>query len=440
MAVASFDRAGRRAHPRHGRLGRPLQRDRRSIRRGREGDGAERFLVDSRERRNSPACQTAPSLLGDRRFDEGLRRQRICRAFAQRAGCDGLGGRNVSHWRAMGGRSRGFLAGIILLTSLGTFTLGRIVMPEPLFSAFIAAALYCALRGADAASAPPPVVFRILAFRITGQLHKRLARDSLSAGDRGVGGCFLQTTPRSHARIGFVAGRFALRDDQSSLVHLHGSSFPRLPSQSSRCRAAWPSRRRRHARHVLYRCSSLAVPPPAAGMAFSLVAGNHQRGSAVDNHFRRSILSRSELSMRESSSPGWQSSLARCCSRDSDKIITPCRCGPRLRWRSHGCWNARDSKPCSSSFAILLGAGSRFGLRRLPSWHPSANAAALAERATAWTTIINFDRAVWTSLRTTAWFALGGALLLALLGLFSRPQSLSWLPLPLRRFAWIWVR
>ncbi|MGA7880031.1 MAG: glycosyltransferase family 39 protein, partial [Terrimicrobiaceae bacterium] len=44
----------------------------------------------------------------------------------------------------VGGRSRGFLAGIILLTSLGTFTLGRIVMPEPLFSAFIAAALYCA--------------------------------------------------------------------------------------------------------------------------------------------------------------------------------------------------------------------------------------------------------------------------------------------------------
>jgi len=49
----------------------------------------------------------------------------------------------------MGGISRGFLAGIILLTSLGTFTLGRIVMPEPMFSALIAAALYCALRGAN---------------------------------------------------------------------------------------------------------------------------------------------------------------------------------------------------------------------------------------------------------------------------------------------------
>ena len=51
-----------------------------------------------------------------------------------------------AHWA---GKKRGFLAGLILLTSLGTFTLGRIVMPEPLFSAFIAGSLYCALRGAD---------------------------------------------------------------------------------------------------------------------------------------------------------------------------------------------------------------------------------------------------------------------------------------------------
>ena len=47
----------------------------------------------------------------------------------------------------LGGMLRGFFAGVILLTSLGTFTLGRIVMPEPLFSAFIAGAIYCVLRG-----------------------------------------------------------------------------------------------------------------------------------------------------------------------------------------------------------------------------------------------------------------------------------------------------
>ncbi len=44
------------------------------------------------------------------------------------------------------GPRRGFVAGAILLTGLGTWTLGRIIMPEPLFSALIAAALYCGMR------------------------------------------------------------------------------------------------------------------------------------------------------------------------------------------------------------------------------------------------------------------------------------------------------
>jgi hypothetical protein len=60
-----------------------------------------------------------------------------------------------------------------------------------------------------------------------------------------------------------------------------------------------------------------------------------------------------------------------------------------------------------------------------PALAHHSNAAELAERATAWTTVINFDRTVWTSLRTTAWIAIGGALLLALLGLISRPLKLK---------------
>ncbi|MGI8431042.1 MAG: glycosyltransferase family 39 protein [Chthoniobacterales bacterium] len=47
----------------------------------------------------------------------------------------------------LGGPWRGFLAGLIHLCACGTFLLNRIVMPEPLFGAFIAGALYCALRG-----------------------------------------------------------------------------------------------------------------------------------------------------------------------------------------------------------------------------------------------------------------------------------------------------
>ncbi len=47
----------------------------------------------------------------------------------------------------LGGPWRGFLAGLIHLGCCGTFLFGRILMPEPLFSAFIAGALYCAIRG-----------------------------------------------------------------------------------------------------------------------------------------------------------------------------------------------------------------------------------------------------------------------------------------------------
>ena len=42
---------------------------------------------------------------------------------------------------------RGFLAGLIYLCSGGAFLLGRILMPEPVLSAFVAGAIFCALCG-----------------------------------------------------------------------------------------------------------------------------------------------------------------------------------------------------------------------------------------------------------------------------------------------------
>lgn len=47
----------------------------------------------------------------------------------------------------LGGPWRGFLAGLIHLCCGGTFVLSRIVMPEPLFGALVAGAIYCAIRG-----------------------------------------------------------------------------------------------------------------------------------------------------------------------------------------------------------------------------------------------------------------------------------------------------
>src|SRR5882724_4654410 len=42
---------------------------------------------------------------------------------------------------------RGFIAGVIYLSFCGTFLLARIVMPEPLVSALIAGAIFCAISG-----------------------------------------------------------------------------------------------------------------------------------------------------------------------------------------------------------------------------------------------------------------------------------------------------
>src|SRR5205823_10673265 len=51
-----------------------------------------------------------------------------------------IGERLTDYWR-------GFIAGLIYLSFCGTFLLARIVMPEPLVSAFIAGAMFCAVSG-----------------------------------------------------------------------------------------------------------------------------------------------------------------------------------------------------------------------------------------------------------------------------------------------------
>jgi len=51
-----------------------------------------------------------------------------------------IGEKLTSYWR-------GFIAGLIYLSFCGTFLLGRIVMPEPIVSAFIAGAILCAVGG-----------------------------------------------------------------------------------------------------------------------------------------------------------------------------------------------------------------------------------------------------------------------------------------------------
>jgi Dolichyl-phosphate-mannose-protein mannosyltransferase len=51
-----------------------------------------------------------------------------------------IGEKLLNYWR-------GFFAGLILLCSCGTNLLGRVIMPEPVFSAFIAGAIFCGVCG-----------------------------------------------------------------------------------------------------------------------------------------------------------------------------------------------------------------------------------------------------------------------------------------------------
>lgn len=51
-----------------------------------------------------------------------------------------IGERLADYWR-------GFLAGLIYLCSVGAFLLGRMIMPEPVFTAFVTGAIFCALGG-----------------------------------------------------------------------------------------------------------------------------------------------------------------------------------------------------------------------------------------------------------------------------------------------------
>src|SRR5256885_5740357 len=68
-----------------------------------------------------------------------------------------IGEKLTDHWH-------GFIAGLIYLSLCGTFLLARIVMPEPVVSAFIAGAIFCAIGGYQRRRNPPLWVARLWVF------------------------------------------------------------------------------------------------------------------------------------------------------------------------------------------------------------------------------------------------------------------------------------
>jgi 4-amino-4-deoxy-L-arabinose transferase-like glycosyltransferase len=323
----------------------------------------------------------------------------------------------------MGGKWRGFLAGIILLTSLGTFTLGRIVMPEPLFSAFIAASLYCVLRRADHALARRewylgfwffsslasftkswhgllyPLAIVCLAAILSGQTRSILCRLFSWKGALLFALINLPWYIYVEVRFpGYLHNLFVAEQ----LGHLLGASTPATSytdvprAQFLLLQLAWlfpwslgmiaavPLLLSYFSRH---RCDTLSFPAAIVTAWITVIVGSVLLTGQRQDYYAMAMW------------PAFALALA-------------------------GVWERSRLQTLITLLSLLLGVGLAWSYAA-PALAHDSNAAELAERATAWTTVINFDRTVWTSLRTTAWKAIGGALLLALTGLIFRTSKLK---------------
>ena len=323
--------------------------------------------------------------------------------------------------KRMGGDSRGLVAGIVLLTSVGTFTLGRIVMPEPMFSAFVAAALYCALRGVDDAG-------RRRAWFLGFWLFASLA--SFTKGWHGllyplaiVGVAAIFSKRERESLRGLVSWQGVLLfltlnlpwylyvEFQfpgylhnllvaEQLGHVIGASTP-ATSYTDVPRLQF----------LLLQLAWLFPWSLAFIAAVPLGAGFLRRRHRLTVGFPEWVLA------------AWVAVVA------SSVLLA----GQRQDYYAMSMWPAialavawilerSRIQPLIATLAILLAASLAWS-QIIPASAPGSDTATLAERATAWTTLTNFDRTVWMTLQATAWLSLGGAFVFALLAL------LPWRPM-----------
>lgn len=316
--------------------------------------------------------------------------------------------------KRMGGDSRGLVAGLVLLTSVGTFTLGRIVMPEPMFSTFIAAAIYCALRGVDGATRRRAWFLGFWLFASLASFTKGWHGLLYPLATVGVA-ALLGGREREHLRgwlswqgallflminlpwYIYVEFRFPgylhnlLVNEQ--LGHVIGASSPATSytdvprGQFLLLQLAWL---------FPWSVTIIAAVPLAAGF----------------------MRQRPVVSFPAWVIMAWMAIV----------LASVLLAGQRQDYYAMSMWPAialavawilerARIQPLIAALAILLAAGLAWS-QVIPSMAPRTDTAALAERATAWTTLISFDRAVWKTLLATAWLSLGGAFLFALLGLF----------------------
>jgi len=306
----------------------------------------------------------------------------------------------------MGGAWRGFLAGAILLTSLGLFTLGRIVMPEPLFSAFIAAAISCVLCGRDHPSqrriwylgfwlcaalatftkGPHGLLYLLLIVGGAARLHPPARRDLRGLLSwQGLGLFLVLNLPWylfiEHRFPGWTANLFFTEH----LGHLTGSAAPAtdysiVPRwQFLLLHGAW-----------FFPWSLVALV--ALGMTWKQI----QVRRLIPSTFPAALVT------------SWAAII----------LASVLLAGQRQDYYAMAMWPAmalgvaalienRSLRPAMLTLTSLLALGFFAALAMPLLTTTPTETASLAARATAWTTLTNFDRSVWQSLRLTALWALG---------------------------------
>ncbi len=332
----------------------------------------------------------------------------------------------------MGGPFRGAMAGVILLTSLGMFSLGRIVMPEQTLSALIAGALYCALRGHDNA------VRRkrwYLAFWVCASLASFVKGWHGALYPLAIIGVAALACRNSRPRLrgllswqGLVVfalinlpwyfsieakypGWFHNLIFTEQLGHIVGNSSPATDYTSV---PRWQ-----------FLLLHLAWFFPWSIVAGGVLVANWKawprkaRCSRVPGRLRRRAIPFSSMLVA-----AWAAVIF------GSVMLT----GQRQDYYAMSMWPAfalgaawvldrHSVRPGAIALAGVLGAGfvAAFfvgGLVSAPAAtslaRPGFQTGTLAERTTAWTTLAGFDPSVWESLQMTAWFALGGALIFAL--------------------------
>ena len=183
-----------------------------------------------------------------------------------------IGERLTDYWR-------GFLAGLIYLCSCGTFLLGRIIMPEPVFSAFIAGAIFCALCGYQHRRHRREWFLGFWICCALACLTKRRARSHLSGGGDVAARSFLSGSANPISDADPLELHRGLSVDRNALVHLGGIAFPRIFESTYRDRMVQSHLRQSDCSGRRCRRAAITISRPASRVVVSVVDRNSSRNS-----------------------------------------------------------------------------------------------------------------------------------------------------------------